>query len=260
VTVRVVCEGWAPLATADESPGHVVDWAEQFVRYPWSRASDDAWAWHVHAFVVDGPFGTAVIDTGLGTFPPFEPWTQHDERAWEGIEPADVRTVILTHLHADHAGGAVEPGGAPRFPNARYVVHPADWTFFDDADDQRNYAARHAIGGLEDLMDLDPDDREVRPGVRVIHTPGHTPGHRSVVLEDEILVTGDLLHMPIQVAHPDWPSNHDVDPAIATTHRGSVLAAARDRGWTVGVNHFAQPFGRVGPDGWLPLPPELEVE
>ena len=135
------------------------------------------------------------------------------------MEPAEVGHVVLTHLHADHAGGTVGAGGAPRFPNAVYHVHPADWEHFTAEPDPDLYDARLAMEPIlvAGMLDLHEDDHEVSPGVHVMHSPGHTPGHRSVLLRDEeatLLLTGDLLHLPIQVEHPDLPSSHDEDPEL----------------------------------------------
>ena len=65
-----------------------------------------------------------------------------------------------------------------------------------------------------------------------------------------MLLTGDLLHLPLQVAHPEWPSSHDVDPDTGAISRVSVLARAQGAGWHVAVSHFARPFGHVVADGW----------
>jgi glyoxylase-like metal-dependent hydrolase (beta-lactamase superfamily II) len=162
---------------------------------------------------------------------------------------------VLTHLHADHAGGTLDADGSPRFPNARYHAHPADWEYFGSEPSERSYGARVALESLaaDGALSLEPGDHEVSPGLRVVHTPGHTPGHRSVLLDDgaeTLLLTGDLLHLPIQVAHPEWRSNHDVDPDTGAVSRVSILTRARDLGWNVAVSHFAQPFGHVAADGW----------
>jgi glyoxylase-like metal-dependent hydrolase (beta-lactamase superfamily II) len=252
--VEVVCEGWAPLPLSQELPGRAVDWPAELDRFPWLDGGLGAWAWHVHAFVLRGPFSLVLVDTGLGAFPPYAPWgAAAVADPWVSLDPAEVATVVITHLHADHAGGGVV-GGEPRFPNARYVVHRADWDAFASVDDQREYVARHALEAAGDALDLDPADREVAPGVRVMHTPGHTPGHRSVLVGDDLFVTGDLLHLPTQAAHPDWASSHDDDPARACVSRSALLQRARNAGWTIAVNHFTHPFGRVGPSGWISLP------
>jgi glyoxylase-like metal-dependent hydrolase (beta-lactamase superfamily II) len=251
--ISVVCEGFAPLDLADECPGQDVDWSVERARHPWAFLAEGAWPWHVHGFVVRTDTATVVVDTGLGTFPPYAPWA---ERAggdpWGGLDLETVDHVVVTHLHADHAGGAVTSGGAARFPNARYHAHPADWAHFQGVDDAEAYVARGAMGRLADdgRLSLAGEDREIAPGVRLIHTPGHTPGHRSVVVGDAVLLTGDLLHLPIQASNPSWFSGHDEDPELGARSRTAVLGGAAAAGHLIGVPHFARPFGRLVDGGW----------
>jgi glyoxylase-like metal-dependent hydrolase (beta-lactamase superfamily II) len=261
VDVSVVCEGYAPLELSDEMPGYDVDWAPERARHPWAFHDERSWAWHVHAFVLRGPDRVTVVDSGLGEFAPIAPWAEpvDRERAMtDALDPTEVRSVVLTHLHADHAGGTVVDG-RPRFPNAVHHVHPADWAFFAREDRIDGYTARRPMAELErlGLLDLREEDHDVGGGVRVVHAPGHTPGHRVAVLEsggETLALTGDLLHVPPQVEMPDHPSNHDVDPDAGCRSRATVLRRARDGGWRVAVSHFGRPFGRVGPAGWLAEP------
>jgi glyoxylase-like metal-dependent hydrolase (beta-lactamase superfamily II) len=252
--VTVVCEGWAPLELEDECPGRGVDWDAELDRAAWAFAGDGDWRWHVHAFVLRTPTSTIVVDSGAGSFGQIVPWAEeHGPAAWSGLDLAAVDHVVLTHLHADHAGGTVVEGGEPRFPNATYHAHPEDWRYFAERPDGSGYDARAAMAGLQarGRVDLGPEDREVAPGVRVVHSPGHTPGHRSVVAgegADRLLLTGDLLHLPIQVRHPDWPSSHDVDAEVACRSRSTLLTEANAEGWRVAVSHFARPFGHVDRD------------
>lgn len=261
IEIEVICEGYASLSLADEAPGHEVDWAAEATRYPWAFHDERSWAWHVHAFVVHTPSGLVLVDTGVGTFGPWEPWVEEaGSGAWTGVDRAEVRHVVLTHLHADHAGGAAAADGRASFPNARYHVHPADWHHFQahpairEADGGR-YDARAAMTGLAEAgaVSIEPLDHEIVDGVSVLHTPGHTPGHRSILVRDAgevLLLTGDLLHVPIQVAHPDWSSSHDVDPMLGVASRRRLLFRAAAGGWRVGVSHFARPFGTVDVGAW----------
>jgi glyoxylase-like metal-dependent hydrolase (beta-lactamase superfamily II) len=262
VEVSVVCEGFAPIDLAEEMPGTDVDWAAARAAFPWAFHGADAWPWHVHAFALRTPAGMVMVDTGVGEYPPYRPWAESIDRdralAEAGVDASEVRAVVHTHLHADHAGGAIL-GGRPRFPNAVHHVHPADWVFFGTPDEIEGYTARGPMAELERLgmLDLREEDHAVSGEVRVVHAPGHTPGHRVAVLEsgDETLVlTGDLLHLPLQAAMPGAPSSHDEDAELGCRSRTAVLGRARRGGWSVAVSHFARPFGRVGADGWRSEP------
>jgi len=108
---------------------------------------------------------------------------------------------------------------------------------------------------LESLGVLRTTDvnHDVAPGVRVIHTPGHTPGHRSVLVrdgEDGLLLTGDLLHLPIQIREREWFSAHDEDALLGVASRRLMLWRAESHAYRVAVPHFAQPFGRVEQGRW----------
>jgi glyoxylase-like metal-dependent hydrolase (beta-lactamase superfamily II) len=261
--VTPLCDGWAPLPLDDEAPGQVVDWDAQRSHFPWAFPPADTanWAWHVHAFLIRHPEGIVLVDTGIGSFgrPPFEVEGRVDEElASLGVGLEEVQHVALTHLHGDHAGGACAPDGSPLFPNARYHVHPEDWAFFGTHRTPKDFTGRFAMAGLEELgvLDLDPSDHEVVPGLSVRHAPGHTPGHRVIQLEDgtrSLLLVGDLLHTPPQVAQPTWVSNHDEDPELAAEHRALWIDAADREGWAVCVGHFGRPFGHVTAAGWSPV-------
>lgn len=255
VDVVPLCDGWAPLPLSGEVPGHRVDWSAEREAYPWAfdPGNDGSWAWHVHAFLLRGSGGSVLVDSGIGHLgrSPYDVAGRIDEELHAaGVNPTDVRHVIHTHLHSDHAGGACSEDGEPRFPNAIHHVHPADWDFFAGADDPEDFQGRSAMRRLEELgmLNLDPGDREVAPGIRVLHSPGHTPGHRSVLLTDgasSMLLTGDLLHLPIQVSHPEWASSHDQEPELGAASRVGLLTRARDERWGVAVSHFGRPFGGV---------------
>jgi glyoxylase-like metal-dependent hydrolase (beta-lactamase superfamily II) len=258
VDVVPLCDGWAPLPLAEECPDHDVDWAAERARFPWAFPQDDptSWAWHVHAFLLRTAAGEVLVDTGIGHLgrAPYDVVGRIDEElALSGTTAERIRHVIHTHLHADHAGGSSRPDGAPTFPRATHHVHPADWAFF--AEDPDVWSERGVLEAVEreGRLDLAPEGREIVPGVRTIHAPGHTPGHRCVTLEaggDRLLLAGDLLHVPVQVAHPEWLSNHDVEAELAARSRVDLLALVRQQESAVAVSHFGHPFGRVGDGGW----------
>lgn len=257
--VTPLCDGWAPLPLSDELPGVAIDWDAERDRFPWAFPPDDgvSWAWHVHSFLVRRADLVLLVDTGIGGFgrPPYEVTGRiEEELRAAGARPEDVSHVVLTHLHADHSGACLDDG-SPRFPNARHHVHPDDWTFFGTERGPDDFTGRFAMEAIEraGLLDLDEADRDIAPGVRLEHAPGHTPGHRVLRIDEAagtLLLTGDLLHVPPQVRHPDRPSNHDEDPELGAKQRARYIGLAHAGGWSVGVSHFGESFGRVGPEGW----------
>jgi glyoxylase-like metal-dependent hydrolase (beta-lactamase superfamily II) len=159
---------------------------------------------------------------------------------------------VLTHLHADHSGGACLPDGSPRFPNARDHVHPEDWSFFGAHRTPDDFTGRFAMAALEELgmLDVDPSDRDVVRDVYLRHAPGHAPGHRVVQLDDgndTLLLAGDLLHVPPQVTLPAWPSNHDEDPEVASRSRAELVEAALTKGWASAFPTSRDPSGALRP-------------
>jgi glyoxylase-like metal-dependent hydrolase (beta-lactamase superfamily II) len=254
IEIRTICEGFAPLALAEEFPDRRVDWETERAAYPWAFQGATAWPWHVHAFVIETPVETVVVDTGVGPFGPYRPWAQWHADAWAGEDLASVSDVVLTHLHADHAGGIETAELEPRFPNAIYHLHPADLRHFEGAREDAYVAIRPAqrLASLGVLRTNDVN-HDVTLGVRVVHTPGHTPGHRSVLVRhdgDGMLLTGDLLHLPVQIRQREWFSPHDEDPLLGVASRRLLLWRAETRGFQVGVPHFAEPFGHILDGRW----------
>ncbi|MEU7046863.1 MBL fold metallo-hydrolase [Streptomyces eurythermus] len=221
---------------------------------------------HSFAFTVGGR--RVLVDTGIGNGKERANPAWHDlntdylERLTAaGFPPDSVDLVILTHLHADHVGWntrKVNGDWVPTFPNARHLTSRTEREFWAgyDMDEPRRQMFRDSVipverAGLLDLVDVPAEGVRIVPGLRLIPTPGHTPGHLSVELTSRgqtALVTGDCVHHPVQLAHPAIGACVDIDPERSEATRRSLLGALARTGTLVLGTHFAPPTaGRVVP-------------
>jgi glyoxylase-like metal-dependent hydrolase (beta-lactamase superfamily II) len=104
--------------------------------------------------------------------------------------------------------------------------------------------------GLVDLVEM---DHRISSEVRLRPTPGHTPGHVSVMIQSEgqsAVITGDIAHHPCQMAHPEWATSYDSDTQGATATRAKLFAEWADQPILVIGTHYAAPTaGHVKRDG-----------
>jgi glyoxylase-like metal-dependent hydrolase (beta-lactamase superfamily II) len=191
-----------------------------------------------------------------------------DELGLAGAGPGDVAMVVNTHAHGDHAGRNTLGGdGRPAFPRARYFLARADWEHFNSADGEvhhftRNFATLAAAG----LLTLFDGPLQLAPGVALLPTPGHTPGHTSVLVTSQdrtaqdrtALLLGDVCHHPLHFTHPAWTSRFDTDPSRTVRTRAWLFALARAHDAVVLCPHATAPgFGKVvwraNGYAWAPL-------
>ncbi|MDQ4079295.1 MAG: MBL fold metallo-hydrolase [Gemmatimonadota bacterium] len=176
-----------------------------------------------------------------------------------GFTPEDVVLMIDTHLHFDHAGGNTfrdrEGRVRPTFPKARYVVQRGEYAWATHTNERtaasyfpHNYEPVREAG----LLDLVEGEREIVPGIRVLHTPGHTPHHQSVLLEsrgEKAFYFGDLVPTSAHLSLP-WIMGYDVEPLVTLETKRRILRRAVDEGWIVVFEHDASvAWGRVVHEG-----------
>jgi len=216
-------------------------WARADERDPGAVTADGQWLLRFRCFAVRHGDHVTLVDTGIGPADSlaasWAPVPGHlpEELAAAGIDRADVDTVVLSHLHTDHIGWAIV--GTPYFPNATYLIQRADAEAFG--------ADRESLlTGLGEQLRLVEGDVPIAAGVTAIATPGHTPGHQSVLVEygqEQLLVTGDLLVHAVQLVAPETPYSHEVDPSAARESRTKLLKA----GITLATPHLTEPFVRM---------------
>jgi len=206
----------------------------------------------IGTFLVRGPQQTVLVDAGVGPLRD-DTWLGGELPAGlaaAGASPEDVDLVICTHLHIDHVGWLVT-GGAPFFPRATVRFGAGDWDHFVT---RRGGAERtwRTMEALADAGRLDPvtaDGEPLAAGITARLTPGHTPGHLSLVLAsgtDRAYLLGDAVHCPTQIQEPDWVNLSDVDPALAAATRSALWEELEGGGHPFTAAHFpGLRFGRL---------------
>lgn len=260
VRVTRVIEHVLPFAVDFFSDATMADVAAEPWLVPDFVDAQGRYLMNIQTFLIEAGARRIVVDTCGGnakTRPRFPAFDHQDgpyleKLADAGFAPDAVDIVVCTHLHADHVGWNTRlVGGAwtPTFPRARYVFDAADIAYWSQSADPLHSAAfADSVQPVIDagLVDTVSGDTELTPEVRLTRTPGHTPGHLSVWINDSCVITGDVLHHPIQFHHPEWTARGDVDPDTARSTRSKLLKTAATTNALLLGTHFAGPTaGRV---------------
>jgi glyoxylase-like metal-dependent hydrolase (beta-lactamase superfamily II) len=214
----------------------------------------------VQSYLVRSARHTLLIDTCIGcrkSHDVFRGWGARSDEAWlarlraAGVSPEDIDTVMCTHLHVDHCGWntrRVDGRWLPTFPNAKYLFARAEYEASAASDSIvfRENVLPVMEAGQAVLVEL---DHEIEHGIHFEPTVGHTPGHVAVALQSNAaraVMSGDLIHSPLQLAFPEWSPRVDWDRALSATTRRRFLEAHADTATIVMTAHFPQPsMGQV---------------
>jgi glyoxylase-like metal-dependent hydrolase (beta-lactamase superfamily II) len=177
------------------------------------------------------------------------------ERA--GCPPDTIDTVLCTHLHFDHVGWNTRKEGdqwVPTFPNARYLFGRIEWDHWKDMPRDGTVAAQHLVDSIQPvldagLVDFIATDYRITDEIQLFPTPGHTPGHVSIHISsqgEEAVITGDMMHHPVQIAVPHLPGNFCMDKEISCKTRQNFIERYGDSKVLVIGSHFCDPTA-----GWI---------
>jgi glyoxylase-like metal-dependent hydrolase (beta-lactamase superfamily II) len=226
----------------------------------------------IHALVVESRGRRILVDTCVGN---------DKERAYPGmgrlrtpfLEQLDgagypagsIDTVLCTHLHFDHVGWnttLIDGRWVPTFERARYLFSHREWEYWREQEARGAEAVFDSWRVLSDsvrpvvdagLVDLVSSDHRLTDEVWLEPTPGHTPGHVSVRISSrgqDAVITGDLVHNPVQFGEPTWNGHADSDGDEAIATRLGFLRRYGGTGTLVVGTHFPAPTaGRIVAEG-----------
>jgi glyoxylase-like metal-dependent hydrolase (beta-lactamase superfamily II) len=217
----------------------------------------------MRCLLIEHEIGPVLIDTGAGNKENAKfheiygvenrgergPTALEDGLLEAGVRPDEVKLVINSHLHFDHAGGntVMETDGRirPAFVNARYVVQAGEYHFATHTNERTagSYFPHNFVPIAEsERFDFIEGEKDIVSGIRALHTPGHTPWHHSLLLESDgerALYLADLMPTTAHVPLP-WIMGYDVEPLVTLETKRRILARARSEDWLMIFEHDAR--------------------
>ncbi|MBV8428750.1 MAG: MBL fold metallo-hydrolase [Hyphomicrobiales bacterium] len=258
---RIIEQEGAFLPALDVLPGLTPELLAENRSWLAPKALDpnDTLIFCFQSYVVRTPHHTILVDSCIGNDKPRPTRPQwnmkSDDRFMKGLAAAgfrvdDIDFVMCTHLHVDHVGWntRLENGRwVPTFPKARYVFSETEY---------KHWAGEHAKTPVAPFGDsvlpimeakraeLVRDDHQLGDHVRLMPTPGHTPGHVAIAFgrgRDDAVMPGDLMHSPLQVRYPELSPRFDTDMTQSAKTRRSFLEHYCDTNTLCCTAHFPSP-------------------
>jgi glyoxylase-like metal-dependent hydrolase (beta-lactamase superfamily II) len=237
---------------------------ENIKKLPWLQPhyadADGNLKWVVQSFLIQTGERNILVDACVGNGrerPDVPVWHQMQTTFLERLSALcpleEVDTVLCTHLHFDHVGWNTRKewdSRIPTFPHARYLFGETEFEYRKNIPDDAIKADANAIrdsvtpivkAGLADLVD---SDHVLCEWISLFPTHGHTPWHVSVRISSQwetAVISGDVVHHPCHITHPEWYTGADVDIEMAKKSRQVFVNQCCDE-WVLLIgSHFAVP-------------------
>ncbi len=209
----------------------------------------------IQSFVIESLGQRILVDTCVGNnkVRPLPEWNNLQgsflrDLSNIGYPRESIDQVVCTHLHLDHVGWNTTLRNGkwvPTFPNAKYVIGGTEWDFFSSQkDDFFNVPVEDSVRPVfaHGQAQLVNDEHRITDEVWLEPAPGHTPGQFAVRVSSNgqgAVITGDLMHHPIQCRYPEWDDIIDFDRVTAKKTRRAFCERYADTDVLVFGSHFA---------------------
>lgn len=222
----------------------------------------------IHSYVVEADGRRILVDTGLGNGKQgrhIPVWNNLDtpylfKLSEAGFAPDTIDTVICTHLHVDHVGWNTRLAGGewvPTFPKARYLFGRTEYDHWSKLGVGREQRAVFA-DSVKPVVDagqseLIAEQYRISESISTFPTPGHSPGHLSMLVRsegEEAVLLGDVAHHPCQFEHLDWSSSFDSDPEGSAQTRERVFRRFAGTPARIFGGHFDPGYAVAAGDGF----------
>ena len=265
VSITVLVESSGPLLHPaelypDSTPQSIAAEREWLAPHLYDPDSDRL-VLAMQSFLLRSEGRTILVDTCVGDCKPrvrkdFDrvEWGWISRLKQAGVSPEHIDIVLSTHLHVDHVGWHTRLENnrwVPTFPNARYLFVNPEYAYWSS--EAGKTALQRTGDYVEDsvrpvfeagLADLVQPDHRIDDALRLVHTPGHTPGHVCVEISSagqHAIISGDLLHHPLQCRFPQWSTRFCTDPDQARVTRLAFMAQHAKQRTLLFPAHFPAP-------------------
>jgi glyoxylase-like metal-dependent hydrolase (beta-lactamase superfamily II) len=177
-----------------------------------------------------------MIDSGSGAQWQPTAGRLYENMAKAGIDPTQIKTILISHFHPDHIFGLMHKGSnEPFYPDAELIVSATEYKWWTEPgrveklpDARKDLGKRiNAVFPKWKNFKLIEKDGEVAPGIELVKAPGHTPGHSVFIInsgKEQLMHSNDTAYVPALLApHPDWQGAYDQDGPTAVTTRKKIL-------------------------------------
>ena len=188
----------------------------------------------MNVLLIERPDGLSLIDAGAGSFYTPAERAAYGLLAGGGRLPERVDNLILSHLHFDHCGGIHDLATA-----ATYVSR-TEWQAALEPDELSLESIRPVdLEAIQPSLKLVDAPGLIAPGIEIIFTPGHTAGHLSVLIDNQVLFAADLLPTAAHFAS-DWIMAYDLYPLETLKQKLRILDQAERQGWQIVLPHTTE--------------------